>query len=280
VELNELVDQYAMGIRVVQVIMQDATPPGPVRPAWDSVNGAQQQRERMINEAWAEYNRDVPRAEGEAQEALLRAEGYALDRVNRARGEVDAVQRPPRGVPPGPRRDPDSPHAGGPGAVLGAGEAGRSSWIRRCEGHPAPLPARWIGSGCAFPPVPRPGLHGPPRRRFPMKTIAIFMAALPDSSLTQLHLHRERVGPGHRHGVRPPGGEARTEAGLHWRKPFIQRVHRLERRYLEWDGRAHPHRHPRQALPPGGRLRPLADRRPPPLLPAGAGRAHGPDPHR
>lgn len=89
VALNELVDQYAMGIRVVQVIMQDATPPAPVRPAWDSVNGAQQQRERMINEAWADYNRDVPRAEGEAQEALLRAEGYALDRVNRAGGEVD-----------------------------------------------------------------------------------------------------------------------------------------------------------------------------------------------
>ncbi|TVP44914.1 MAG: protease modulator HflC [Gemmatimonadales bacterium] len=33
-----------------------------------------------------------------------------------------------------------------------------------------------------------------------------------------------------------PVGDARTEAGLHWKKPFIQRVHRLERRYLEWDG--------------------------------------------
>ncbi len=86
--LNDLVDQYDMGVRVVQVIMQDATPPGPVRPAWDSVSGAQQQRERMINEAWAEYNRDVPRAEGEGQEVRLRAEGYALDRVNRAQGEV------------------------------------------------------------------------------------------------------------------------------------------------------------------------------------------------
>ncbi len=86
--LNEVVDQYEMGIRVVQVILQDATPPAPVRPAWDSVSGAQQQRERMINEAWADYNRDVPRAEGEAQETVLRAEGYALDRVNRAMGEV------------------------------------------------------------------------------------------------------------------------------------------------------------------------------------------------
>jgi modulator of FtsH protease HflK len=88
VGLNDLVDQYDMGIRVVQVIMQDATPPGPVRPAWDSVSGAQQQRERMINEAWADYNRDVPRAEGEGLEVRLRAEGYALDRVNRAEGEI------------------------------------------------------------------------------------------------------------------------------------------------------------------------------------------------
>lgn len=33
-----------------------------------------------------------------------------------------------------------------------------------------------------------------------------------------------------------PVGEARTEAGLHWKKPFVQRVHRMDRRYLEWDG--------------------------------------------
>ena len=43
---------------------------------------AQQQRDRMINEARGEYNRVIPRARGEAQQAVLQAEGYALDRVN------------------------------------------------------------------------------------------------------------------------------------------------------------------------------------------------------
>jgi len=33
-----------------------------------------------------------------------------------------------------------------------------------------------------------------------------------------------------------PIGDARTEPGLHFKAPFIQKVHRLDRRYLEWDG--------------------------------------------
>ena len=48
---------------------------------------AQQQRDRMINEARAEYNRVIPRASGEAEQTLLQAEGYALDRINRAQGD-------------------------------------------------------------------------------------------------------------------------------------------------------------------------------------------------
>ncbi|MFA9263195.1 MAG: SPFH domain-containing protein, partial [Undibacterium sp.] len=30
----------------------------------------------------------------------------------------------------------------------------------------------------------------------------------------------------------------RSEAGLHWKKPFIQQVNRIEKRILEWDGPA------------------------------------------
>ncbi len=33
-----------------------------------------------------------------------------------------------------------------------------------------------------------------------------------------------------------PIGPPRTEAGLHFKRPFVQKVHRLDRRYLEWDG--------------------------------------------
>ena len=86
--LQALTDQYQMGITIDQVVLQDVNPPDPVRPSWDEVSQAQQQRDRLINEALAEYNSVIPRARGEAQQAILQAEGYALDRVNRAEGEA------------------------------------------------------------------------------------------------------------------------------------------------------------------------------------------------
>ena len=88
VRLQDLADQYEMGITIDQVVLQDVNPPDPVKPSWDEVSQAQQQRDRMINEAQAEFNRVIPRARGEAQQAVLQAEGYALDRINRAEGDA------------------------------------------------------------------------------------------------------------------------------------------------------------------------------------------------
>ena len=86
--LQALTDQYQMGITIDQVVLQDVNPPDPVRPSWDDVSQAQQQAQRQINEAEAEYNAVIPRARGEAEQTILQAEGYALDRVNRAEGEA------------------------------------------------------------------------------------------------------------------------------------------------------------------------------------------------
>ena len=88
IRLQALVDQYQMGIAIDQVVLQDVNPPDPVKPSWDEVSQAQQQRDRLINEALAEYNAVIPRARGEAEQTILQAEGYALDRVNRAQGEA------------------------------------------------------------------------------------------------------------------------------------------------------------------------------------------------
>jgi membrane protease subunit HflK len=85
--LQELCDQYETGIRVEQIVLQDVNPPEQVRPAFNEVNQAQQEKERMINEARAQYNTVIPRAGGEAQQTIQQAEGYATDRVNRARGD-------------------------------------------------------------------------------------------------------------------------------------------------------------------------------------------------
>jgi membrane protease subunit HflK len=86
--LQHAVDQYDMGLRIDQVVLQDVNPPDPVKPSWDEVNQAQQQRDRLINEARAQYNTVVPKARGEAAQTVLAADGYAIDRVNRAEGDA------------------------------------------------------------------------------------------------------------------------------------------------------------------------------------------------
>ncbi len=87
VALQELCNQYEIGISVDQVVLQDVNPPDPVKPSFNEVNEAQQQREKLINQAQSEYNRVIPRAQGEAQQTIQAAEGYALKRVNQARGD-------------------------------------------------------------------------------------------------------------------------------------------------------------------------------------------------
>lgn len=87
--LQEMCDEYENGIRIDQVVLQDVNPPEPVKPSFNAVNEAQQERETLINQAEAEYNRVIPRARGEATETIQLAEAYALNRVNRAKGEAD-----------------------------------------------------------------------------------------------------------------------------------------------------------------------------------------------
>ncbi|HLW21274.1 MAG TPA: FtsH protease activity modulator HflK [Cyclobacteriaceae bacterium] len=87
--LQEMCNEYENGIRIDQVVLQDVNPPDAVKPSFNAVNEAQQERETLINQAEAEYNRVIPRARGEAEETIQLAEAFALNRVNRAKGEAD-----------------------------------------------------------------------------------------------------------------------------------------------------------------------------------------------
>ncbi|MCX6225788.1 MAG: FtsH protease activity modulator HflK [Bacteroidia bacterium] len=87
--LQEMCVEYENGIRVEQVVLQDVNPPEKVKPSFNAVNQAQQERETLINQAESEYNQVIPRAKGEAEETIQLAEAYALNRVNRAIGEAD-----------------------------------------------------------------------------------------------------------------------------------------------------------------------------------------------
>lgn len=87
-KLQNLVDQYEMGLRIDQVQLINVNPPRPVQPSFNEVNAAQQEREQVINEANAQFNREVPKARGEAQRTISDAKGYATQRINEAEGDA------------------------------------------------------------------------------------------------------------------------------------------------------------------------------------------------
>jgi len=87
-EMQKILSDYETGVRLVTVELQDVTPPDPVKPAFNEVNEARQDRERTINQAQEQANREIPKARGEATRTVTEAEGYAVERINRANGEA------------------------------------------------------------------------------------------------------------------------------------------------------------------------------------------------
>lgn len=88
-DLQQTLNQYDIGIRIVTVKFQDVNPPDPVKDAFNEVNEAEQQKESLIFQAREQFNREVPRARGEAKRTLQEAEGYRVERINRAQGETN-----------------------------------------------------------------------------------------------------------------------------------------------------------------------------------------------
>jgi modulator of FtsH protease HflK len=88
-KLQEVLDSYGAGIAIRNVILQDVTPPDPVKPSFNEVNEARQEKEKVINQSWEEYNRMIPAAKGQAEQKIREAEGYALERINKAQGDAD-----------------------------------------------------------------------------------------------------------------------------------------------------------------------------------------------
>ncbi len=84
--MQVILDDYEMGVHLAAVELQDVTPPEPVKPAFNAVNEARQERERLINEAEKERNRIIPRAKGTAEQVVAEANAYRTERVNEARG--------------------------------------------------------------------------------------------------------------------------------------------------------------------------------------------------
>ena len=92
-KLQELANQYELGINLDKVILQDVNPPEAVKASWNDVNEAQQEYSATINIAQSKYNQVVPKADGEAERTVEEAEGYAVQRVNEAKGDADLFKQ-------------------------------------------------------------------------------------------------------------------------------------------------------------------------------------------
>lgn len=86
--MNEQFRVLNLGITVLSVQLQNVVPPPQVQEAFEDVNIAIQDMNRLINEGQKVYNEELPKAKGEGLRLLQEAEGYAANRVNTAKGDV------------------------------------------------------------------------------------------------------------------------------------------------------------------------------------------------
>jgi membrane protease subunit HflK len=86
--MQKILNQYKAGILILQVQLQSVDPPEQVIAAFRDVTAAQQDQNRLRNEAEAYANRVVPEARGKAAATVQEAEGYRLQTVAEATGQA------------------------------------------------------------------------------------------------------------------------------------------------------------------------------------------------
>ena len=234
-EMQKILSEYETGVRLVTVELQDVTPPDPVKPAFNEVNEARQDRERTINQAQEQANREIPKARGEATRTVTEAEGYAVERVNRANGEATrfrAILAEYQRAPEVTRRRLYLEAMGGilPEAkalyIVDSDQKALLPWLRMESGQTCPAAAgkrreESHGRGTAHENALNIGLAlvGGRHRRLS----GTFYTLEEGEQAVIVQFGR-------------PVGDPVTEAGLHVKLPLIQEVRRFEKRLLIWDG--------------------------------------------
>ncbi len=86
--MQEIVDGYESGVRIIEVKLQTVQPPKEVAASFSDVVSAKEDKEKLIQEAKG-YNEDIlPKARGQARSIVLEAEGYKEEKIKRAQGDV------------------------------------------------------------------------------------------------------------------------------------------------------------------------------------------------
>lgn len=85
--LQKSLDSYRTGLIVTELNLPNARPPEDVKPAFDDVNSAQQDKDRVISEARAYAAKVVPESRGDAARIRATAQGEKISAIARATGD-------------------------------------------------------------------------------------------------------------------------------------------------------------------------------------------------
>lgn len=86
--IEQILDQYRIGVAIEQVKLLKAEPPNEVIQAYRDVQTAKADKEKEINEAQSYRNNILPKARGEAAKITEESEGYKAEVIAKAQGDA------------------------------------------------------------------------------------------------------------------------------------------------------------------------------------------------
>ena len=87
--LQQIIDNYDSGLRIVEMKLQTVQPPKEVEKAFSDVVSAKEDKDRLVKEADG-YREDLlPKARGQAEKIIREAEAYKAERIKHAQGDAD-----------------------------------------------------------------------------------------------------------------------------------------------------------------------------------------------
>ena len=84
--LQDILDEYESGILIQSIQLQSVNPPALVIDAFDEVQRARQDKEKLVNEANSYLNKIVPNARGDAAKLVQEATAYKEQVIKQAEG--------------------------------------------------------------------------------------------------------------------------------------------------------------------------------------------------
>lgn len=88
-EIAKKINSYGLGFKLESVKIQNISLPSEVTAAYDNVNNARNEKEKMLEQAKRYRNENIPSARAEADKVKKEAEQYYDKIVNNAKGDVE-----------------------------------------------------------------------------------------------------------------------------------------------------------------------------------------------